>query len=132
MPNLIEVSLMGHLGKDPETRTSERGTTYTTFSMAANYKNQGEDITTWFNVTCFGHSSNFVNNYLKKGSAVYVSGELQPRTYSKKDGTNGTSLDVKAMIVKGVGGGGQDSRSRSNGDSRANQQEKKMVDDLPF
>ncbi len=132
MPNLIEVSVMGHLGKDPEVKVSGKGSNYCTFSVAANFRDRdGGDVTEWFNVTCFGQSSTYASNYLRKGSAVYISGEMKTREYERKGGTNGKSLDVVANTVKGVGGK-TDASSNGQRQPRPAKTEDGVVDDLPF
>lgn len=88
-----KVILLGNVGKDPESRQLESGKWVSTFSMATSkkYKNkQGEvqNNTEWHNVKCFGNLAEIVSKYLKKGSKIYIEGEI--KTESWKDNDNKT------------------------------------------
>ena len=126
MPNMQTINLMGHLGKDAEVKTSKAGRPYTQFSIAANHRDRdGDDVTTWYNITTFGKAGEICGEW-RKGNAVYLSGDLKPRTYEKSDGTTGTSLDVIATTVKNL-------TPRDKGDSpTSSRSSSSAVDDLPF
>ncbi|MDG6882823.1 Helix-destabilizing protein [Phocoenobacter uteri] len=89
MAYLNRVELIGHLGKDPELRAFPNGTPVANFSVATTeyYKDKetGErkDITQWHNVSIIGKKADFVKDYLKKGSFIYISGKLNYREYEK-------------------------------------------------
>jgi len=111
-----KVILIGHLGKDAETKFTQGGAAVTKFSVATNrrWKDQqtGEwkEETDWTNVTLW-RSENLAN-YLTKGKQVYVEGRLQTRSYDDKDGKKQWATDVVAEDVillsnrGGDGGGG--------------------------
>ncbi len=97
---LNNCEFIGNLGKDPETRTSQTGTGFTTFSIAINKQGAGrEDKPLWVNVTAFGKTSEFVSKYLKQGSMVFVQGTLEVQEYEGKDGKNHTSVKLLANKV---------------------------------
>jgi len=97
--NLIEV--MGHLGVDPEERVTPSGQKVTNFSVATNYKRGGKEVTVWFRITVWGDRFDRMMQYLKKGSAVIVVGELQPpEVYTDRNGTSQVRLQVTAEILK--------------------------------
>ncbi|HZT34023.1 MAG TPA: single-stranded DNA-binding protein [Bryobacteraceae bacterium] len=85
-----KVILIGHLGKDAETKFTPSGTSVTNFTLATSrrWKDQqsGEwkDETDWHRVV-YWRAEN-VANYLLKGKQVYVEGRLQTRSYEDKDG----------------------------------------------
>jgi len=100
-----KVQLIGNLGKDPEARFSQSGTETTRFSLAVNRNDRQadgsfQDITDWYNCTAFGSQGKVVQDYLKKGSKVFIEGRLQIRQYDDKDGMRRTSVDVTVSDVQ--------------------------------
>jgi len=106
-----KVILIGHLGRDAETKFTPGGAAVTRFSVATNrrWKDQqsGEwkEETDWSNVVLW-RSENLAN-YLTKGKQVYVEGRLQTRSYEDKDGKKVYATEVVADDVILLGGGGQ-------------------------
>ena len=62
--------------------------------MRSNSKVGGEYKTSWFNISIFGKSAEIFNQYTKKGSKVFLTGEVRIRDYQKNDGTTGMSVDL--------------------------------------
>ena len=86
MPGLNLVQLIGNLGRDPEGRYTPSGTRICTFSLAVNRRWTGSDgqpkeATDWFNVEAWGRLGEICQEYLAKGSLVYISGRLQTDRY---------------------------------------------------
>lgn len=86
MAGLNKVQLIGNLGADPEVRYTPSGTKIASFRVAVNrrWKNpEGEqkEATDWFTVEAWGGLAEICENYLKKGSLVYVEGRLQTDQY---------------------------------------------------
>jgi single-strand DNA-binding protein len=109
-----KVILVGHLGRDAETKFTPSGVAVTSFSVATSrrWKDQqsGEwkEETDWSNVTLW-RSENLAQ-YLTKGKQVYVEGRLQTRSYDDKDGKKVYRTDVVAddvILLGGSGGGGR-------------------------
>src|SRR5512146_6407 len=102
-----KVILVGHLGRDAETKFTPSGVAVTKFSMATNrrWKDQqtGEwkEETDWHNVVLW-RSENLAN-YLVKGKQIYVEGRLQTRSYDDKDGQKRWITEVVADDVILVG-----------------------------
>lgn len=90
------ISLTGNLGRDNEVKQLSSGTTVLNNSIGvrSNAKVGGEYKTSWFNVSIFGKSAEIFNQYTKKGSKVFLTGEVRIREYKKQDGTNGMSVDL--------------------------------------
>jgi single-strand DNA-binding protein len=91
MRGLNKVTLIGNLGKDPEIQTLEGNIKVAKFSLATteNYKDsngQNQSTTDWHNIVLWRGLADLANNYLKKGSLVYVEGKLKTRSYDDKDG----------------------------------------------
>jgi single-strand DNA-binding protein len=105
-------TIVGNLGKDPEMRYTPSGTPVTSMNVATNRKYTGSDgqvvkETTWFRVSVFGKQAEACAQYLKKGSTVLVEGRLQsdlktggPKTFTRQDGTMGTSFEIAANTVR--------------------------------
>ena len=90
------ISLTGNLGRDNEVKQLSSGTTVLNNSIGvrSNAKVGGEYKTSWFNVSIFGKSAEIFNQYTKKGSKVFLTGEVRIRDYKKQDGTTGMSVDL--------------------------------------
>ena len=88
MPTLNRVQLIGRLGKDPESRFTPTGKQVTTFSVAVSnrWKSKGEvkEYTEWINVEAWGRLGEVCQEYLKKGSLVYIEGRLKTDRYEDK------------------------------------------------
>ena len=85
------VVLSGRVGKTPEVRNTPTGQKAVTFSIANDRKDKsGNKITDWFNCTTWGNTADFVEKYVKQGSAIEVSGSLQTRSWETEDGQKKT------------------------------------------
>ena len=110
--------IVGNLGNDPEMRYLPNGTAVTSFSVATSRRAGDKDETTWFRVSVWGKQAETSNQYLAKGRKVLVEGRLVPdldtggpKTFTRRDGTVGTSFEVSAENVKFLSGreeGGND------------------------
>lgn len=102
-----KVILIGRLGKDPESRTSQSGDTIVSFSVATSesWKNRNgekQEKTEWHKVVVFNpHLADIAATYLKKGSHVYIEGALQTRKWQAQDGTDRYSTEVVLGRFKG-------------------------------
>ena len=119
-----KVILVGNVGRDPESRTFQNGGKVVSFSVATSEswkdKNSGDrkDKTEWHNVSIFSEGlARVAEQYLKKGSKVYLEGQLETRTYNDKDGVEKRATDVvlrnfnSSMVLldgRSEGGGGRD------------------------
>jgi single-strand DNA-binding protein len=85
MPALNRIQLIGHLGKDPESRYTTTGKQVTSFSLAVsqrwNSKGEAKEFTDWFNVEAWGRLGEVCQEYLKKGSLIYLEGRLKTDRY---------------------------------------------------
>jgi len=105
-----KVILLGHLGKDAETKFTASGQARTTFTLATNrrWKDQqsGEwkEETEWHNVVLW-RSENLAN-YLLKGKQIYLEGRMQTRSYEDKDGKKVYFTEVVCEDLVLLGGRG--------------------------
>ena len=103
-----KVILIGNLGKDPEVRRTGAGDPVVSFGLATaeswRDKNSGErkERTEWHNVVIFNENiGKIVEQYCKKGSKVYVEGQLQTREFTDKDGNQRKTTEVVLQRFRG-------------------------------
>ena len=106
MPNLAQITIAGHLGRDAELK-DVKGTAVLEWSMAVTTKGGREETTNWYRCALWGTRGEKVAQYLTKGTALIVTGGLVARDYTTKDGKEGYSLDVRVNEFTFAGGGGQ-------------------------
>jgi single-strand DNA-binding protein len=125
-----KVILVGNLGKDPEVRSMNNGGEVVSFSVATsenwNDKASGErkEKTEWHNVVIFNENlGRIAKQYLRKGSSVYIEGQLQTRKWADQNGNDRYTTEVvlqrfrgELTLLGGRGeGGGQSGGSRDWG-----------------
>ena len=99
---LNKIFIMGRLTRDPELRRTQSGTAVTSFSLAVDrdYKSQsGEKETDFIDVVAWRSTAEFVSKYFTKGRMAVVSGRLQIRQWTDKDGNNRRSAEIVADNV---------------------------------
>jgi len=145
---MIKLQVIGNLGKDCITNTVN-GKTVMNFTVAHTEKfkdaqgNQ-KDRTTWVECAYWSDRTG-VAPYLKKGTQIYAEGTPEVRTYTKNDGTTGTSLTLRVVSVQLLGGGNKgmdDMQDNSSAPSSYSSKQPASVpsssdigdqtDDLPF
>ena len=100
-----KITLIGNLGKDPETRFTPSGVQVCNFNIASNrqYKNAaGETIkqTTWFRISTWNKLAEICSKYLAKGKQVYIEGRINdPKPYVNAAGETACNLEVTADVV---------------------------------
>lgn len=106
--SLNKVTLIGNLGNDPEIRSMNNGGKVATLSVATTEswkdKQSGEkrEKTEWHRVVIFGDGLvRVAENYLKKGSKIYIEGSLQTRKWQDRDGNDKYTTEV---VLQGFGG----------------------------
>lgn len=119
-----KVILVGNLGRDPEVRTFQSGDRVVSFSVATTEswkeKSSGErkDRTEWHNIQIFNDAlGKIAEQYLRKGSKVYLEGQLQTREYTDKDGNQRKSTEV---VLQRFGGFLTLLDSKNSGEARQN------------
>lgn len=117
---LNKVMLIGRLGKDPELRYSQGGMPIGNLNIATddNYTDrEGNRVekTEWHRVVVFDRLAENCNNYLSKGSLVYVEGSLQTRKWQDQQGQDRYTTEIRARTVRFLDKKG-DRQSLQNGD----------------
>lgn len=90
---------IGRLTKDVELNTTNNGVSVAKFSIAVNRKfkdENGESIADFFNVVAWRGLGENIHKYCKKGSKVFIAGELQNRSWDKEDGTKAYITEIVA------------------------------------
>lgn len=141
-----KVILVGNLGKDPEVRRMTSGDPVVNLSLATSEswrdKASGErkEKTEWHRVVIFNKNlADVAEKYLRKGSKVYVEGQLQTRKWTDKDGAEKYSTEVvlqnfrgELTMLDGKNGGGEGGGGRGAGEAPASFQRDEMDDEIPF
>ena len=102
MANLNRVTVMGVLGRDPETKQFSNGGSVTTFSVATTEfwkdKTTGErkEATEWHRIATSNRLAEIASKYLKKGSKVYIEGSMRTRKWKDSKGTDREITEIRA------------------------------------
>lgn len=117
MSSLNKAMIIGRLGQDPEVRYTQSNTAVANLSVATSerYKdNMGEwkENTEWHRVVAWGRLAEICQEYLKKGSQVYIEGPIQTRKWEDKEGQTRYTTEIKALTMKML-----DSKGDSAGDA---------------
>jgi single-strand DNA-binding protein len=150
-----KVILVGNLGADPESRTTPGGLTVTNIRVATTERRKDRqsgdwvDETEWHRVVMFDKMAETAREYLRKGSQVYIEGQIRTNKWQDKDGNDRYTTEIIARDMQMLGGrpgagapGGGDrdyddrpassgSRAPSGGGSRK-EPEEPFEDDIPF
>lgn len=151
MASVNKVIIVGNLGKDPETRYMPNGDAVCNVVIATSEswkdKTTGEkkETTEWHRVVFFRKLAEIADQYLRKGSSVYIEGSLKTRKWQDKDGQDRYTTEIVADEMKMLGGKGDAGAARDeSGDHGApanaahTQRETKpsapadLDDDIPF
>ena len=108
MSSVNKVTLIGNICRDPEVRRMNSGDSVVSFSLATNERwkdrNSGEvrDKAEFHNIVIFNeHIGKVAEQYCKKGSKVYIEGQLQTRKYTDKDGNERQTTEIVLQRFRG-------------------------------
>ncbi len=151
MRGINKVILVGTLGKDPESKTFQNGGSVCNFSIATSEswkdKNTGEAVeqTEWHRIVLNNRLGEIAQQYLKKGSKVYIEGSLRTRKWTDQQGVERYSTEVRGdsmQMLDSKGGGSTSAPMADYGQAPANSPAPAAVpsnnynadldDDLPF
>ncbi|HVS87247.1 MAG TPA: single-stranded DNA-binding protein [Candidatus Acidoferrum sp.] len=104
-----KVILVGRLGRDPETRYTSGGQAVANFSVATDesYKDRNgerQKRTEWHKIVVWGKQAEIAQQYLKKGSLIFIEGRIQSREWQDKEGQKRTSYEIVASNFRMLGG----------------------------
>ncbi|MBX9604916.1 MAG: single-stranded DNA-binding protein [Gammaproteobacteria bacterium] len=109
---LNKVMLIGNLGADPEVRYTAGGSAVANIRLATaeawrdRESGEQQERTEWHRVVFFGKLAEIVEQYVKKGSQLYVEGRIQTRKWQDKDGNERYSTEIVASDMQMLGGRG--------------------------
>ena len=117
-----KVILVGRLGRDPETRYTGGGQAVANFSVATDetYKDKAgerQKRTEWHKIVVWGKQAEIAQQYLKKGSLIFIEGRIQSREWQDKEGQKRTSFEIVASNFRMLGGKGDGGGSGGGGGS---------------
>ena len=135
---LNKAMVIGNLGRDPEMRYTQGGQAVTNFSVATSRRWTGQDgepreDTEWHRIVAWGKLAEICNEYLSKGSSVYIEGRIQTRQYEDREGVTRYTTEIVAREMQMLG-----SRPRSDDGGRGGGGGDDLggepidVDDMPF
>jgi single-strand DNA-binding protein len=115
-----KVILVGRLGRDPETRYTAGGQAVANFSVATDetYKDKSgerQKRTEWHKIVVWGKLAEIAQQYLKKGSLLFLEGRIQSREWQDKEGQKRTSFEIVASNFRMLGGRGDGAAAGGGG-----------------
>ena len=131
-----KVILLGNLGKDPDIRTMNSGSKVASFSLATSKRwkdkitQEQKDKTSWHNIVVFGDGLvGIVEKYVRKGSKIYIEGEIQTRKWQDQDGNDRYTTEV---VIQGYNSNLTllDSRNNSNNNTEESSKISQNTSDL--
>lgn len=106
MSYLNKAMLIGNVGKTPEIRTVN-GDKVANFSLATTYKGNGNDNTEWHNIVAWGRQAEIVEQYVRKGSPLFIEGAIRTRSWEDQQGGKRYTTEIMANIIQLLGGKAQ-------------------------
>ena len=141
MRGVNKVILVGTLGKDPETKTFANGGSLTQFSIATSEswidKSTGErkEHTEWHRIVASNRLGEIAQQYLKKGSKVYIEGKLKTRQWTDQDGQERYVTEISAnelQMLDSKGGQQQQAAPQQQGYATQPKPQDNLDSELPF
>jgi len=141
--SLNKVTLIGSVGKDPDIRKTQDGKLIASFSLATSEswkdKSSGErkQNTEWHRIVIFGQLAEIVEKYVKKGSKLYVEGQLKTREWADKDGVKKYTTEIvlqgfSSTLLMLDSKKSDIDKSFEKVENAFNTQENDMDDEIPF
>jgi len=132
---------IGYVGRDPEIKTANSGTTIANFSIAVanrqkDARGDWKDVTEWVNLVAFKRTAEIVRDYVVKGSKLYVEGKLTTRNWEGKDGVKHYKTeilvdDIVLLSAKEENGRTESTRTESKKKETTYEYDQ-TDDDIPF
>ncbi len=143
MSSLNKAMIIGRLGQDPDVRYTQSNTAVANMSIATSerYKDKSgewKETTEWHRVVAWGRTAEVCQEYLTKGSQVYIEGPIQTNKWEDKDGQTRYTTEIKALKMTMLGGKGNNGNANSgksqpaSGNVDLNENLDDVDDDLPF
>jgi single-strand DNA-binding protein len=141
--------IYGNLTRDPELKSLSGGSVVVNFSVATNHtwkdkSGQKQESVEYHNIVAFGRTAETINQYMKKGSGIYVEGRIQTRSWEGSDGKKNYRTEILADRIqfgpKRDGSSGNFSSGNAPSDDRTTPpaegieypEDNINIDDIPF
>lgn len=136
--SINKVILIGNVGQDPEVRPCKDSVVANiSIATSKSYKNkEGEKVETteWHRLVVFGKLAEIVQKYVKKGSKIYIEGELKTRKWQDKEGMDRYTTEIVVNDLSLLGGGNIDKTEsyQPPASKQGSMSEIELDDDIPF
>jgi len=129
-----KVILVGRVGQDPEIRYTSSGDPVINLSLATSetWKNKAgekQEATEWHRVNFFGKPAEIINQYVRKGSQLYVEGKIKSKKYTDKQGVEKSAFEIQCDLFKLIGSKPDDAPKQA---PKQETQYNDMNDRIPF
>lgn len=116
-----KVILLGHVGKDPDVKYFDNGSSVASFSLATTEKGytaqngtQIPDRTEWHNIVCWKGLSKVAEQFIKKGTQIYIEGRIRTRSYDDQNGVKRYVVEIYADKLELLGRRDSDNQNPIN------------------
>jgi len=132
--DLNKIQLIGRVGQPPKLRYTKSDTPVIGFSIATNHTYDGNEETTWHDITAFGRLAELVDEYVDVGDEIYVEGRISKSEWTDDAGQTRKSTEVIAKNIQfdSSGSGGSGSSKGSHPPSNTPPVDEYDDDEIPF
>lgn len=124
-------TILGRLGRDPETTFSKDGKAICKFSVGVTRK-FNKEVTDWFNCASFGKTAELIQQYFKKGNQIALQGEIQFGDYTDKDGVKRYTTTLVVNSFDFIAGNGNNTNGGNQEVATTEFSEPVYDPDMPF
>ena len=129
-----KVEILGHVGKNPETKTIDGGKLVANFSVATTERYPGKsgemiENTEWHNIVCFDRQAEIVRDYVKKGSKLFIVGKIKNRSWDDQE--SGKKMYRTDILIERLGLLDGKPAGEGSGDDKSASTEQ-AVDRVPY
>lgn len=125
------ITIVGRLGKDPETTFSKDGKAICKFSVGVTRK-FNKEVTDWFNCVSFGKTAELIQQYFNKGSQIALQGEIQFGDYTDKEGVKRYTTTLVVNTFDFIAGNGNNTNGGNSEAAATDLGEPTYDADMPF
>ena len=106
--SLNKVLLIGNVGKEPDIRHLEGGSSVATITLATNERfkdrnGESKEVTEWHTVIAWGQLADLARNYIHKGTQIFVEGAIRTRTWDDQSGNKHYATEIRATAIQLLG-----------------------------
>lgn len=106
--SLNKVLLIGNVGKEPDIRHLEGGSSVATITLATNERfkdrsGESKEVTEWHTVIAWGQLADLAKNYIHKGTQIFVEGAIRTRTWDDQSGNKHYATEIRATAIQLLG-----------------------------